>query len=148
MRYVRAFFKALVLTARGETIDAPVVQSPYPKLDAWLDEARAQVEAVYRAAKDAAYDESARKAHTITIDGRATSAETIIAGVRYHLNEEYPYMLQNPTPHTLTGIYATNVNDQFAVSKLAEDERLPTEVEKSMRALVHHLGSIPPSNDL
>jgi hypothetical protein len=146
-RYVRAFFKALAMTIRGEKPLSPA-ERLYPRLFDWLREGQQRVEAVYTAADGAGLGLAQRNALQVTIDGRQHSLETLLGGVRYHLAQEYPYMLQNLTEHTLTGIYASNLNDQYWVTTLATAEGVPSSVQQALNALAQHLSAIPPSNDL
>ncbi|MEO0562633.1 MAG: hypothetical protein AAF125_10985 [Chloroflexota bacterium] len=146
-RYIRAFFKALSMTIRGETPTTPA-QRMYPRLFTWMEAAKAHIEAVYAAADAAAFGEEARKAIKVKIDGRESSFETLLATVRYHFNEEYPYMLRHLTEHSLTGIYASNINDSYWIETLAAHESVTKPVQSALHHLELYLKEVPPSNDL
>lgn len=137
-KYIRAFFVALILTLRG--------QRPIPKrhaaLGEWIAEAEKRVIAAYKAAEQHGIDAAKRKTISARVDGRPRTMESILGTVRYHVKEEYPYLLSNETQHNLTAIYATNVNDQYAVMRLAEVvEQEP--VRAALQALQTHLESLP-----
>lgn len=138
LRFIRAFFIALRLTLRGEA--APV--SPYQPLLDWIEAGAKQA------------DQAVNKARispdvwrmTIRIEGRDQSVETILKTVQFHMETEYPYMMQRFTNQSVTAIIGTNMNDQFALSKVLG---AGTEHDMSaIRRLADHLNSIPPSTSL
>jgi len=147
MRYIRAFFTALKLTLSGE---APATLAYQPLID-WLETTHQHAETVLEVADENGFDANKRKALTIMADGREQSMETIIKAVAYHTGEEYPYMLKHMTEHTITAIYASNMNDQYLVLRLAEkvqtDDALAP-IYKAIRALQDQLNTIPPSTSL
>ena len=57
-------------------------------------------------------------------------------------------MLKHVTEHSLTGIYAYNMNDTFQVFKLTQANALPAEPQALLQDLLNHLQSIPPSTSL
>jgi hypothetical protein len=144
MRYIRAFWQALQMTLRGETLESPQ-ERRYPRLFDWLTQTRKQLAEVNRQAQQHNYDQAALTVH---VDGRDMSMETILGGVRYHLYEEYPYLLANLTEHSITAIYASNLNDRYWVMTLAQVETLPPPLQDAVSALSTQLDAIPPSNKL
>jgi hypothetical protein len=81
------------------------------------------------------------------IDGREQSLHTIIEAIRYHAAQEYPYLLQHLTEHSLTAIYASNINDQYAVARFLETESAKNkELRHALMQLSDHLQAIPPTN--
>jgi hypothetical protein len=146
-RYIRAFFLALAMTVRGETPQTPA-QKQYPRLFEWMARAQTALDAVFEVAGRAGFDEAARKAVALTVDGRETSVETLLQGIRYHLREEYPYVLRHLTEYSLTGVYAANINDAYWVRTMSEAENVPDDVQASLVSLAEVLEGIPPSNDL
>ncbi len=147
MRYIRAFFKALAMTIRGEKPQT-AGERRYPPLAAWLQTAQGQVATVYEALDAANMDASARQQIEVKVDGRVTHMDALLGAVRHHLDEEYPYLLRDLTEHTLTGIYASNLNDQYWLAEILANADLPQTVAAPLRSLHAHLEAIPPSNTL
>jgi hypothetical protein len=145
MRYIRAFFQALAMTIRGEK-PLSAGERRYPQLAGWLQTAQTNVDAVYRALEQANMDMRARRQTTVKVDGRETNIDALLGTVRYHLHEEYPYMLRHLTEHSLTGIYASNLNDQYWLAKILEAATLPDPVVVPLQTLQEHLTAIPPSS--
>lgn len=139
MRYVRAFFTALRMTLRGETY-TPAPPSP---LLAWIDEAARVLNVCLAAADQQGFDQAAREGLTLVIDRRTISAQTILMGVRYHLTREYAYLIRNPTGSHLTAIYASNLNDQYALERLSQHEALPPRLKTPLEQLITTLKAIP-----
>jgi len=145
MRYVRAFFIASWLTLRGEKPEP----RPYAPLLAWMEKTDALVKAVFEAADEHGVGKTTREQIKLTIDGRPRSMQTILAGVAYHVTQEYPYLLENFTEHTITAIYASNLNDQYGVMRLNESDAIEAvPVKSALAALNAHLKAIPPSTSL
>lgn len=142
LKVIRAFFSALMLTLRGQT-----VERPYGALLDWMEAAAAHADAVEAAADAAGMPAAARTAFKLRVEGRDTTMQTIVGAVRYHAREEYPFMLKNPTQNVLTAIYATNMNDSFQVTRLAL--ALPEgPTRAAVESLSNHLQNIPPSTSL
>ncbi|MEL6268888.1 MAG: hypothetical protein AAFV33_11340 [Chloroflexota bacterium] len=146
MRYIRAFFKALAMTVRGETIES-AAELQFPRLFAWIREGRTLADAAMQAAEVNGYDEAARKQLTVQVDGRTVSMDVIMKSVKFHLEDEYPYMLEHLTEHSITGVYAANLNDRYGVLLLAE-ENLPEPLKAAVITLSQHLDTIPPSTEV
>ena len=73
----------------------------------------------------------------------------MLDAIHYHTKEEYPYLLQNPVDSHITAIYASNMNDQYAVQVMYSTKALQdTEVNQKVEALANHLNAIPPSTEL
>lgn len=147
MRYVRAFFVALQMTIRGEKITSPA-QRQFPRLFEWLHSAQAQLDAATAQAQQHGMDAAQRQALTVRVDGRDVSMETILTTVRFHLSDEYPYMLENLTEHSITALYASNLNDRYWVSSLAQADDLNPAVQSAVQRLSEQLDAIPPSNEV
>ncbi|MFZ4826882.1 MAG: hypothetical protein ACOYLB_05970 [Phototrophicaceae bacterium] len=146
-RFFRIFFQALMMTLRGEK-PLTRAQRDYPRLFEWLSVTTDKLRAIedWFATHPPA---QAQRAHLkVKIEGREVTMETILASVRFHLAQEYPYLLKHLTEHTLTGIYAYNMNDAFQVFKLTQADALPTELQPLLQDLLNHLQAIPPSTSL
>jgi hypothetical protein len=142
-RYIRAFIGALGMTLRGESVPVP----KYSALRQWMEQAALLVDEVYSAADIVEMNRDTRQALKLTLDGRSISMETILATIRHHMREEYPYLLRHETQHNLTAIYASNMNDRYWAAKLlgaVESEVL----KQAIGELSAHLDNIPPSNTI
>lgn len=146
MRYVNAFFKALAMTLRGERIPATEAERRYPRLLKWLNGARPLLQRAQQAA--AALPKDQQQALTVRVDGRDTRLDVILGGVAHHLQTEYPHLLDDLTEHSITGIYALNLNDVYALQQLETHPDLPASMKESIKALHEFLAAIPPSNEL
>jgi hypothetical protein len=143
LRYIRAFWLALKMTLRGETIQ-PRPKSP---LALWVGEAGRLIEAVYAAADAQGLNREARQQLVMRIDKRDLTVETALTGIRHHVMTEYPYLLRNRTSYTVAAIHATNLNDRYLVQRIAELEALPTgQFQESLGRLKKHLETIPGEN--
>ncbi len=140
MRYVRAFFVTLNLMRRGVK-PAPV---RHAALFAWMNETRVLADQALGAADAAGLGSEQRKTLKVRVDGRAVSMESVLAGVRYHAAEEFPYLMSHETEHSLTAIRATNLNDVYALGRIAElPESAP--IQSPLNTLKTHLEQIPES---
>lgn len=143
LRYIRAFVIALKMTLTGEK--TPPV--PYPNLQSWMREGQAKVGAVYQAAKQAGLDHTRLDGITLAIDKRPISLETVVGAVRFHLQDEYPALIRMNDEHTLTTIYALNLDDQHRMQQVIDHDMLPASpLLASLKALHEHLNNIPPSH--
>jgi hypothetical protein len=119
--------------------------TPYPNLTAWALKTRDLVRDVIVAANASGFDEGARRALIIHLDRRDVSAETLLATVRFHAADEYPYLLGQPLKHNVLAVYAANLNDRYAVLRLCEHEALQAEpLHARLLALRQHLDDVPP----
>jgi hypothetical protein len=141
-RAISAFFRALRLTLRGEALPP----AAHPALWRWMQETTALVDAVYAAADSAGLDTATRQTLTLHLDGRDWRVETILATVKHHAVTEYVYLLHHPTPHSLTAIYASNMDDHYRVTRLQQAEVVTKSQPIAIRlaALAAHLETIPP----
>jgi len=142
LRYLRAIMTAIKLTIEGK-------QVPYQPLLEWIDTGHQLAETTLKTADAIGFDKTKRQQTLIKIDGREQSMEITLTAVKYHLGQEYPYLLQNMTEHTITAIYASNMNDQHALNQLRELASIDDDTLKAaINQLSDHLNSIPPSNSL
>jgi len=142
IRYIRAVIKALRLTIQGE-------QLPYQPLLEWIDQGQTLAQAAIITAEQAGFDKAKRAQITVKADGREQSLDVILTAVKYHLEQEYPYLMQNLTEHSITAIYASNMNDQHLMHQLRNHNMLQdSPLEGTINALGDHLNSIPSSTEL
>jgi hypothetical protein len=149
MRYVRAFFGALWLTLQGKIYTPPTPPSKYPKLDEWLRVAEQRLITVFRIADKQGITEDKRKTIKLVLDRRDITMETILQSVQHNLAREYPLLIKTEYDHTLTTLYALNLNDQYRVSQLQNASEIAnTPLQNAVFALAEHLKNIPPSTNL
>ena len=138
LRLIRAVVVALKMTLRGET--PPV--SPYQPLLDWIEAGASLAQKAIN--KTRSQPEVWQM--TLEIERRQPSIATILQTIHYHMETEYPYLMQHFTSQSLTAIYATNINDQFAIGKLLQGT--PTKSSKLIQQLAEHLDNIPPSQSM
>ena len=143
MRYLRAFWKALVITLRGER-----VPRPYGPLRDWMEASAEQVRAVFAAADEHAMPRHVREKQVIKLEGRLMSMQTILEAVQHHVEREYPHLLREGAAHNITAIYASNMDDQYRVMRLRDDLPKDSPLRKFINDLSQQLNAIPPSNSL
>lgn len=143
LRYPGIFAQAVVMTLRGQQ-----VTRRYGKLLDWIERASALTQAALTEADKHGVDEAARRTIVVRVDGRDQDMDTILKTVQFHADHEFQYMLSNPTEHTLTGIYALNMNDMYTVTRLSESDEIAEPVRQTIKELSQHLSDIPSSNAL
>jgi hypothetical protein len=142
MRYIRTFFTALRMTLRGESVP----ESPHAPLVAWIQQANQLLSDVYATADKNGVSKSERQKILVRIDSRNMSAETILATIHHHISTEYLYLLRNLSAHSITAIYASNLNDRHFIARLKEaNEFKNPAIEASISRLGAHLDAIPPT---
>lgn len=142
-RYVRAFFGALRLTIRGELPPGLRVHQQYPELSAWWAGTIAGVDAVIAAADAHGFDKARRESLVLHIEKRDVSMATILAGVRFHAEKEFPHLMRVEGNYNALAIYATNMNDRYLVLRLGQAEELPAAVREAVEGLAAHLENAP-----
>ena len=140
-RYLRAFVLALKFTLRSEKPPLLRVSERYPRLAAWWRQTITLLDETEQQSDMNGLDEAARKTLTIRVDKREVSMATILATIRYHAEQEYPYLLvQNYQFNALT-LQATNLNDIYLAQRLAES--VPAAIQPVAAALTAHLQALP-----
>jgi hypothetical protein len=137
MRYVHAFWKALLMTARGQQVPPPA----YPDLTVWAQQTVALLDEL-----DAAFAQNQVRADVITVrlDGRDMSAQKALSVVRFHAAEEIRSLARVYGHYNLLAIQATNINDRYWVSRLAEQPAMSAApVQGVFQRLIAHLDAIP-----
>lgn len=145
MRYIRAFWIALLMTLRGEK-----PQIRFARLHEWIHQSKQLLDEVVTLADQNNFGKRERKQLMLKLDGRDMTMQTVLDAVQHHLGEEYPYLLNNITEHSVTAIYASNMNDQYYVMRLRDDPAIqqnPT-LREAISKLSQHLNSIPPSTEI
>jgi hypothetical protein len=122
------------------------LHTPYPALSAWARRTRDLVSRVYVAANAAGFDQARRQALILHLDRRNISMETILAVVRYHAAQEYPYLLGQQSQQNILTVEALNLNDRYLVLRLSQDAALQAEpLRARLAALREHLDRMPPA---
>lgn len=148
-RVVRAFFKALTMTLRGEIAAPPsmveTARARFPALIGWCEEAIVHVDAVVAAADAAGWTDDRRAAFSLRLEGRDVSLKTMLAAVRYHCMEEIPHLLASDSRYGRVGVHALMINDQYWAREFSAADGLPAAVTEALAALADHLAA-PPSD--
>ncbi len=141
LRYIRAFFIALRMTIRGETVPPT---SPHREIATWALEGARLVERLYAAAEQHGLDSATRQAIHMRIDGRNTSVEVILGTLRHHMRDEFPYLIRaHPASH-MAAIQANIFNDQYRIERLqALPQFQAADLQTALVALRNHLEALP-----
>ncbi|MEO1645755.1 MAG: hypothetical protein AAFR67_11250 [Chloroflexota bacterium] len=102
---------------------------------------------VYRVAEASKLDTATREQITLTLDGREWSMELVLSSLKFHLETEFPSLMQTRMEHNLTTLYALHMDDKYRLSKLAQSEQLPEVLRPTMQKFADHFSAIPPSTD-
>lgn len=144
-RYIRAFFIALKITLTGGEVPKAAPAPASLPLEHWRETSLAALETVYRIAQAQGLTRPEREKLKLHIEGRDMSVEMILSTIRYHLIDEYPYLLRNVTKNHIMAIYATNMNDHFWVIKLQQHplSQQHPELGQALNTLADQLEAIP-----
>ncbi len=142
-RYLHAFWGALRMTVRGEVYTPP--PTPQSPLIAWISQYAMLVDVVLRTANLNGVDQATRKQVKLRLDGRPMSLETALMTLKFHAVQEYPSLIQQGTGRGVQNtLYATNMNDRYWISRMAEAPELQNpDLLKALAALETHLDAIP-----
>lgn len=138
IRYIRAFFRALILTLRGQKPPTLEAEEQHADLLAWCRETLVRVNTV-----NTAIEGTNLPPVTMHIEGRDVTLKHALDVLHYHASREYPHLIRSRDPHAILAIQATNMNDQFLVLRLSEYEGLPSAVKTALDSLVQHLTEVP-----
>jgi hypothetical protein len=140
LRYIRAFFRALILTLRGQKPPSLEAEEQHADLLAWCRETLSTVDAV-----NAAIDGMDAQSVTMHIEGRDVTLKHTLDVLRFHAAREYPHLIRSQARHAILAIQALNLNDRFLIMQLSEYEGLTAAVKTAMDSLTEHLTQIPQS---
>jgi hypothetical protein len=142
LRYIRAFFRALMLTLRGQKPPSLEAEERYASLLAWGKTTLERLDAA-----NAAIEQNKVEAKTIVmhIEGRDVTLSHALDVVRYHAAREYPHLIRSGDRHAVTAICALNLNDRFLIMRMGEYDRFPAPVKTALDSLAEHLTNIPQS---
>jgi hypothetical protein len=140
MRYIRAFFRALTLTLRGQKPPSLEAEEQHEDLLAWCRETVTRVDVATAAI---AANGTNAQSLTMHIEGRDVTLKHTLDVLRYHAAKEYPHLIRSQERHAILAIQALNLNDRFLVLRLIEYEGLPEVVKAAMDSLAEHLNEVP-----
>lgn len=145
MRYIRAFWIALMMTLRGEKVEIP-----FARLREWIDQSTKRLDEAVKVADQSGFGKRERKQLVLKLDGRDTTMQTVLDAINHHLTEEYLYLLNNITDHSITAIYASNMNDQYFIMRLRDEPTIQqnSALHNAIANLSQQLNSIPPSTEI
>lgn len=137
LRYVRAFWKALLMTARGEKPPPPA----YPALMTWAEQTVALLDEL-----NTAFTQNGVQAAQVMVrlDGRDMSAEKALSVIRFHAAQEIRSLAKTYGHYNLLAVQATNINDRYWISRMAEQPGMSAPaVQAVYERLLAHLDAIP-----
>lgn len=137
IKFLRAFWQALRLTLRGETL----TPTHFQPLEIWIEGGLGKLTTVFETAEADAVDLDALQ---IRIDGRMTSLERTLQMVRHNLVNEYPRLIRLDDPYSMMVVQSSNMNDQYRVSQfLAADVIQSEALKRALADLDAHLLALP-----
>lgn len=145
-RVIRAFFKALALTVRGQAATIAAgdnVRQQFPALIAWCESSVAQVEAVYAALRGAGWDAAQISGLTLHLEGRDLALATALETIRFHAAREIPHLLTAEGAYAQLTVQALALNDRYLAQQFST-AALPPAAQTALATLAAHLAA-PPS---
>lgn len=144
-RYIRAFIKAMQMTARGESINpTPQTPSHYQSLEAWINNGLQILAHVITSADKDGLTLEQRENLKLRLDGRMTSLEQSLQMVRHNWVNEYPKLIQMDDTYTMTVVQSSNMNDQYRISQFAMSDEITSDIIKqTLNTLNEHLMNLP-----
>ncbi|MDE0609323.1 MAG: hypothetical protein OXH77_05345 [Anaerolineaceae bacterium] len=132
-RVLRAFVVALVRTLRNEPVSADAIER-------WRVSASEQLTAIEAlTAREGVAPEALR----LRIDRREMSMGLILAGLRYHLDEEFPHLRRRFGDESLGVLRANCLDDSFRLGKLADALPCTPALQTGLQTLAQHLLEVP-----
>lgn len=144
MRYLKAFWQALVLTLKGQTLQ-PQRQSPpeYQAYLAWIEEGQRHLQNLHNTLEAHQWDQARRSAYTLRIDSRPMSLELLLQNLAFHFQTDYLRTLEINQELSLAVIRANNLNDHYHLLKFQESPDLQWEpLQSKLDLLMNHLESL------
>jgi hypothetical protein len=128
------------MTIRRETPPGAIerISKRYPKTAAWLIETAALVEGANRSAGQTDLNMLVTR-----VNRREMALSTVLNGVRFHAQEEYPHLLANEPAYAFLAIQGANLNDQHALNQFLAGE-MPAALRLALEKLGEHLTKFTP----
>ncbi len=141
IRFLRALWRALLMTLRGETLTPPHFQP----LETWIAESLKRLHQVYTVAEAQHFDLARRENLQLKLDGHPTSLEQTLQMLRHNLVNEYPRLIRLDDPHSMLVIQSSNLNDQYRLGQfLATGAITSPALHKALAHLKAHISQLPP----
>ena len=140
-RILRAFWQALQMTLRGQIYTRPSKVSAEAR--DWIEQGQVLTRNALSTADTHGLDETARKQHVLTVEGRPISMQTILAGVQHNFEREYMPLLDSGLEHSWLTLMAFNMNDRYRLTQLAESLAHVSAVQQAIMTLEAHLAVLP-----
>lgn len=137
-RYLGALWKSIRLTLKRESPYFAHLRQSQPELADWCAETTRQVDVLMLAAQQASLQMDSL---IVRVDGRNQSMSIILQAVRFHSEQEYPFLVAGGDQYVGLALQATNLNDRFAVSQLIKI--LPEHLKPACEQLAGHLEKQP-----
>ena len=138
---LRAFWKALQMTLRGETYTPP--PPAYPEVRIWIQEGQTLLKTVFETADANGLNEAARKQRMLTLEGRPISMQTILSAIQHNFSREYLPLLDSRLEHSWLSLAAFNMNDHYRLTQLGESLTDFAPVQAALKQLEEHLAAVP-----
>ncbi len=136
-RFFGAFWRALLLTLRGQSL----MPARYRPLERWIADGLKLVKRIDAAARREGVDLAALQ---LKLDGRPTSLARSLEMARHNLVSEYPRLMRLDDPYTMLVAQASNLNDQYRLgSFLASELVAEGTLREALAALNQHLLQLP-----
>ena len=140
MRVLRAFFKALQLTLRGESL----TPAKFRPLEIWIATGRSQLSLVIEAAEAKGVGQQQRQALQLKLDGRMTSLQQTLDMLQHNFVNEYPRLIRLNDNYSMLVAQSINMNDQYRLSSfLSENVIESQELRRALAGLHDHLLNLP-----
>ena len=140
MRVLRAFFKALQLTLRDESLTPP----KFRPLEIWIATGRSLLSLVIEAADASGDGQQQRQALQLKLDGRMTSLQQTLDMLHHNFVNEYPRLIRLNDNYSMLVAQSINMNDQYRLSRfLSEDVIESQDLRRAMEGLHDHLLNLP-----
>ncbi|MCY4071031.1 MAG: hypothetical protein OXG60_07010 [Chloroflexi bacterium] len=139
-RAIRAFFRALKMALRGESL----TPAHYRPLTAWMDGVESQLSLVLDTADEHGFDQDRRQDLQLKLDGRLTSLEQSLQMLRHNLKNEYPRLIRLNDRYSMMVVQSINMNDQYRVSRFLEDGAIESDpLRQALEDLNQRLLNLP-----
>ena len=140
MRVLRAFFKALQLTLRGESL----TPAKFRPLEIWIATGRSLLSLVIEAADAKGVGQPQRQALQLKLDGRMTSLQQTLDMLHHNFVNEYPRLIRLNDNYSMLVVQSINMNDQYRLSRfLSEDVIESQELRRAIAGLHDQLLNLP-----
>ncbi len=140
MRYIRAFFRAIQLTASGEPLTPP----HFRVLEEWIALGLEKLDYVERVASENGLSAEQREGIQLKIDGRKITMQRILLMLRHNFQTEYPRLIKLNDDFSTIVVQSSNFNDQYRIQRLVDCEEITKpSIHAALQDLSEHLYHLP-----